>query len=93
MHSPSQGLLLLATGEVVGNGNFSFYKNPEVDKLIELARTEANEEKRMEIYAQLQEIELEESPLIPIRTIDHLAVVAKDIDNVWMNPVGFFFFE
>lgn len=54
MHSPSQGLLLLATGEVVGNGNFSFYKNPEVDKLIELARTEANEEKRMEIYAQLQ---------------------------------------
>lgn len=74
-------------------GNFSFYKNPQVDKLIEEARKEANEEKRMELYAQLQEIELEESPLIPIRTIDHLAVVGKEVDQVWMNPVGFFFFE
>ncbi|MEH7343796.1 glutathione ABC transporter substrate-binding protein [Bacillus sp. JJ1532] len=74
-------------------GNFSFYKNPVVDKLIEDARKEPNEEKRMELYAELQEIELEEAPLIPIRTLEHLSVTAKGIDHVWMNPVGFFFFE
>lgn len=74
-------------------GNFSFYKNPEVDKLIEDARKESNEEKRMELYATLQEIELEEAPLIPMRTLEHLAVTGKGVDQVWMNAIGFFFFE
>lgn len=74
-------------------GNFSFYENAEVDKLIEEARKEIDENRRMQIYAELQAIELEESPLIPIRTIDHLAVVAEGINQVRMDAVGYFYFK
>lgn len=74
-------------------GNFSFYSNPEVDKLIEEGRREKDQEKRKEIYAKAQEIELDEAPLIPIRTISHLAVTEKNVEGLWMNPVGYFFYN
>lgn len=74
-------------------GNFSFYSKPEVDKLIEEGRREKDQEKRKAIYAKAQEIELNDAPLIPIRTISHLAVTKKNIEGLWMNPVGYFFYN
>jgi peptide/nickel transport system substrate-binding protein len=74
-------------------GNFSFYSNPEVDKLIEEGRREKDQEKRKAIYAKAQEIEMNDAPLIPIRTISHLAVTVKNMEGLWMNPVGYFFYN
>lgn len=70
-------------------GNHSFYANPEVDKLIEAARQEQDPQKRNEIYAKIQEIELKEAPLIPIRTIDYVAVTTKNVKDFWVDPIGF----
>ncbi|HBZ83810.1 MULTISPECIES: glutathione ABC transporter substrate-binding protein [Brevibacillus] len=70
-------------------GNIAFYNNPEVDKLIEEGRREKDEAKRNAIYAKLQEIELKEVPVIPIRTIDHVSVTAKDVKGFWLSPVGY----
>ncbi|MDF2680188.1 MAG: putative transporter substrate binding protein [Brevibacillus sp.] len=70
-------------------GNLAFYDNPEVDKLIEDGRREKDPQKRNEIYAKLQEIELKEAPVIPIRTIDHVSVTAKDVRGFWLSPVGY----
>ncbi|MCZ8515111.1 glutathione ABC transporter substrate-binding protein [Paenibacillus filicis] len=78
-HSSSQG----------SKGNLAFYVNPEVDKLIEAGRREKDTEKRKAIYAKAQEIELEESPLIPILTVDHVAAAAKNVKGFWLNPVGY----
>lgn len=84
---------LFHSSSVGPTGNFSFYQNEKVDKLIEAARNEINEDRRIEIYAELQEIELLESPLIPIRTIDHLALINDGMHHVWMDPVGYFHFQ
>lgn len=78
-HSSSQG----------SKGNLAFYSNPEVDKLIEAGRREKDLEKRKAIYAKAQDIELKDSPLIPIRTIDHVSVTAKNVKGFWLNPVGY----
>ncbi|MGG1661930.1 glutathione ABC transporter substrate-binding protein [Brevibacillus sp. NRS-1366] len=70
-------------------GNLAFYNNPEVDKWIEEGRREKDATKRNEIYAKLQEIELKEVPVIPIRTIDHVSVTSKDVNGFWLSPVGY----
>ncbi|MCM3142049.1 glutathione ABC transporter substrate-binding protein [Brevibacillus sp. MER 51] len=70
-------------------GNMAFYNNPEVDKLIEEGRREKDPQKRNEIYAKLQEIELKEVPILPIRTIDHVAVTSKNVNGFWLSPVGY----
>ncbi|MEC0227441.1 glutathione ABC transporter substrate-binding protein [Paenibacillus alba] len=70
-------------------GNLAFYTNPEVDKLIEEGRREKDVEKRKAIYAKAQEIEMKDSPLIPIRTIDHVAATAKNVKGFALNPVGY----
>lgn len=71
------------------SGNLAFYDNPEVDKLIEEGRREKDPQKRNVIYAKLQEIELKEVPVLPIRTIDHVSVTAKDVRGFWLSPVGY----
>ncbi|GIO06641.1 hypothetical protein J31TS6_26690 [Brevibacillus reuszeri] len=67
--------------------------NPETDKLIEEGLREKDQQKRKEIYARAQVVELEEVVLIPIRTISHLAITTKNTEGLWMNPVGFFIFN
>lgn len=64
-----------------------------VTELDRIQKREKDQEKRKEIYAKAQAIELEEVILIPIRTISHLAITSKNTEGVWMNPVGFFIFN
>jgi len=45
-------------------GNRSFYKNPQVDHLIEKAQREPNKAVRMELYHQAEEIIIQEAPLV-----------------------------
>jgi len=78
-HSSSQG----------DTGNHAFYANPQVDQLIEQGRKEKDLEKRKQIYAKAQEIELAEVPVIPIRTIDHVAAVSKNVQGFWLHPVSY----
>jgi len=42
------------------------YSNPEVDRLLEEARGEQDPEKRMELYQQIEEIILEDAPIVPL---------------------------
>ncbi|WP_074531886.1 glutathione ABC transporter substrate-binding protein [Bacillus paranthracis] len=70
-------------------GNQFFYSNPEVDKLIEEARKEKDETKRKELYKQLQEIELKDALLVPIRGINHIAATTKNIKGFWIDPSGY----
>lgn len=78
-HSDSQGAA----------GNTFFYSNPKVDDLINAARKEKNEEKRKEFYAEAQEIEMNDTPYIPVRVIENVAAVSKDVKGFSISPSGY----
>ncbi len=42
------------------------YSNPAVDRLLEEARGEQDSEKRMELYQQIEEMILEDAPIVPL---------------------------
>ncbi|WP_423801969.1 glutathione ABC transporter substrate-binding protein [Neobacillus sp. SAB-20_R2A] len=78
-HTSSQG----------GAGNTFFYSNKEVDSLIEAARREKDQEKRKELYAQSQELEMKDVVYIPVRVIENLAAVSKNVDGFAISPSGY----
>ncbi len=51
------------TGSVI---NHSAYSNPEVDRLLEEARVEQDQQRRFQLYRQVEDIVLEELPVIPL---------------------------
>jgi oligopeptide transport system substrate-binding protein len=50
--------------------NYANYFHPEVDRLIDRAKTEKDYLKRMEMYRKIEEIVLEDAPIVP--TVNHL---------------------
>ena len=71
-------------------GNRSFYSNPEVDKLLDFARTSTNQAERMEAYKKVQEIVQEDLPIITLVNQSQNVVTQKDIENFTINPTGFY---
>jgi peptide/nickel transport system substrate-binding protein len=70
-------------------GNTFFYSNKEVDGLIDAARKEKDQDKRIELYAKSQEIEMADAVYIPVRVIENLAAVAKNVDGFAISPSGY----
>jgi len=48
------------------DNNETMYSNPEVDALLEEARTEQDQARRLELYQQAEEIIVEDAPWIPL---------------------------
>jgi peptide/nickel transport system substrate-binding protein len=78
-HTSSQG----------GAGNTFFYSNEEVDRLIEAARSEKDEQKRLDLYVKAQELEMADSPYIPVRVIENMAAISKDVVGFAISPSGY----
>lgn len=78
-HSDSQG----------SPGNHFYYSNPDVDQLIEAARQETNNDKRLALYEEAMEIELDEAVYVPIRNYEHLAVHSKTVSGMWLNAANY----
>ena len=70
-------------------GNTFFYSNKEVDALLDAARTERDSEKRIKLYAEAQEKEMEDALFIPIRVIENLAGIANNVEGFRMSPSGY----
>lgn len=70
-------------------GNTFFYSNQEVDRLIDAARKEKDPNKRIELYAKSQELEMQDAIYIPVRVIENLAAVAKNVDGFEISPSGY----
>jgi peptide/nickel transport system substrate-binding protein len=70
-------------------GNTFFYSNDEVDRLIEEARSETDAEERKALYAKAQEIEMEDALYIPVRVIENVAAISKDITGFSISPSGY----
>jgi len=55
---------LLHSSQRGASGNFAWYRNPEVDRLIDEARTSLDQNKRKQLYWRIEEIVLEDAPWI-----------------------------
>ncbi len=72
-----------------GRGNSFNYTNPELDTLIEAGRKEQAPAKRKEIYAKAQEIEIKDALLVPIRNLEHVTAISKNVQDFWISPSGY----
>jgi peptide/nickel transport system substrate-binding protein len=68
--------------------NRSFYSNPQVDALIDQARTELDQAKRKQLYAQLQRILAEDLPSINLWYLDNVLVHSQRVTHLSLNPPG-----
>lgn len=67
------GLFALYHSSNIGtNFNFSCYKNPEVDKLLEQGKAETDPEKRKQIYLQAEQKIMADAAVLPM--VDELSV-------------------
>lgn len=78
-HSSSQG----------SSGNYQYYSNPIVDKLLDQARQESDPDKRNEIYAETQQIELDDAAYVPIRSYENLVVYHPSVKGIKLNPIAY----
>ncbi len=59
---------------------------PEADELLEQARVEQDPVKRQELYDQITELWVEESPFIPVFAADETTVLSSDVtDFLWSH--------
>ncbi len=68
--------------------NFTAYRNPRVDRLLERARKERDYLKRMEMYREIEDIILNDAPIVPM--VNHLLQMAYQpyVHGVEVNALG-----
>jgi peptide/nickel transport system substrate-binding protein len=70
--------------------NGSGYSSPEMDTLLESGQTEANVERRSEIFAKMQALAMKDLPIIPILNVNYTTVYNSDVKNLGDDIEGFF---
>lgn len=84
------GLYPMFHSENVGSpGNRSFYVNEEVDLLLEEARQEGNNERRLELYQEAQQIIIDEAPIVPLYHSVLLAGLRDEVQGFYQFPSSF----
>lgn len=73
-----------SVNDILGIGK-NLFSNEEYDNLVKAASAEMDREKRMELYAQAEQILIDEAPLIPIETGVNNAAIADYVDGFVYN--------
>ncbi len=68
------------------DNNETSYSNPEVDALLEEARTERDEARRFELYQQAEEIIVRDAPWIPLYHGKRNALIKPYVDGYQLSP-------
>ncbi|CAM3789893.1 glutathione ABC transporter substrate-binding protein [Alkalicoccus chagannorensis] len=68
------------------SGNRTFYDNEDVDELLEAARQEEEDEERLALYHDAQQIIMNDVPMVPLYHREHLAGVSSDLENFVIHP-------
>jgi peptide/nickel transport system substrate-binding protein len=69
-----------------GGFNSGYYSNPNVDKLVEEARTTTDQAKRAELYKQMQTVVHDDAPWAFVCDWKQNAVAAADVKNFKLQP-------
>jgi peptide/nickel transport system substrate-binding protein len=73
---------------VSGGDNFIHYRNPELDRVIEAARSEVDEAKRMELWRQAERILYDDQPYTFLMRRQTLAFIDRRIENLQQTELG-----
>ena len=88
------GLYPLFHSSSIGtSGNRTRYANDEVDMLLSDARSETDEERRLKLYEEAQQIIIDEAPLIPIYHPYLLVGMNEEIQGYEQHPASFHFLK
>lgn len=68
--------------------NRGFYSNPRVDRLIDEARRQTDQNARKRLYAEVQEVLAQEEPYINLWYFDNVLVHTRRVRNATLNPSG-----
>ena len=66
--------------------NFSYYQNPEYDKLIDQAYTSPSVEQAKELYSEAQKILVEEAPSVYLFDVELPVFMRKELKGFVINP-------
>jgi len=69
-------------------GNRGYYSNPKVDQLIDEARRTIDQQRRKELYGEVQEIVARDLPYINLWYFDNVVVHTARVRNIEMSPSG-----
>lgn len=72
-------------------GNRSQYVNPEMDRLLDLAKKETDVKKREELYKEVSKIINEDVPAIPVYYINNTVAATKNIEG--LEPTSYIMFQ
>lgn len=73
---------------VEGGDNFINYRNPQLDEIIDAARAEVNEDKRMALWHQAEKILVEDQPYTFLFRRNTMAFVDRRIHNLQKTGLG-----
>ena len=74
-------------------GNRSYYSNEEVDELLDRGRQEPDPDERLKIYSELQEILIEEAPMLYLVYNEDLTGVNDNVKNFWVTAAMMFMLQ
>jgi peptide/nickel transport system substrate-binding protein len=69
----------------------SHYKNPVVDKLMQQAAAEVDHAKRVQMYAEIQKMILDDAPWIFVNSTLQVRAARKNVKGFQLNPTQMFF--
>lgn len=69
--------------------NFSRYKNPEYDKVFEMALREVDETKRMDLFAQCDQMIIDDAVVMPIYYDTYQRLIQTNIANFPINAMEY----
>ncbi|WP_088009120.1 ABC transporter substrate-binding protein [Indiicoccus explosivorum] len=75
-------------GDNIGSLNSTHYDNPELNAILEEARTITDQERRNELYRQAQEIMHEDAPIIPLVHTSPALAAKKSVTGFDPHPTG-----
>ncbi len=68
--------------------NFFHYKNLEFDALYEKARNELNDVLKTELYQKMDQLVIDDAPVIPLYYDESVRLVQKNIKGLYSNPMN-----
>lgn len=75
------------SGEI-GRNNRTRYKNPEMDRWIEMGQSTLNSKIRKQAFDRVQEIAYQDLPFIGLWHVKNAAVFRKELKGVKLHPAG-----
>jgi len=82
---------LLHSRNVGGGGfNFSFVKDPELDRLLDAQAVEVDEGKRAQILSRVQRLVMQQAYMLAVYNWDNISLKRSSVNDLEFDSIGFF---